>query len=264
MSDGMKENCTPGKRRASSMPQVVDVLRGRLVVLGERDQHVGVLRADRRRVAVRQIQAAVGQPDVVDDALDLRLRDDVADGRVDGVAQRRRLLDPRAGRRPQVQLELAAVDRREEILADPREQRERHAADAAGSRSRRRPRLRQAAARASSDRRRAGARSRRRAPRWMRTNGLRDTRRARAARAPSAGTSPSSAPASATARRTRASRTPPLRPSARTDSAPRRSGRTSARTRCRCRASRRTPAWRSARRRRGSPARAPCPARGAS
>ena len=39
--------------------------------------------------------------------------------RFDAIAERRRLLDARAGRRAHVQLELAGVDGREEVLADP-------------------------------------------------------------------------------------------------------------------------------------------------
>ena len=41
------------------------------------------------------------------------------------IAKRRRVFDPRAGRRAQVQLELAAVDAGEKILAHKRKQRER-------------------------------------------------------------------------------------------------------------------------------------------
>ena len=235
-----------------------------LMVLVERDQDVGVAGADRRRVAVGQVQAAVRQPDVVDDARRSPRPGSRRGSRFSTWSHRtRRLLDPRAGRRAQVQLELAAVDRREEILPDPRQQRERARRRPAGTppRTAARDRGRRPARRGS---RRAGARSRARCPAARATNGLRDRGVGRAARAPSAGTSPSSAPASATARTTRASRRRPPRPAARRGTGPRRSGRTSARRRCRCRASRRTPASRSARRRRGSPARAPCPARDAS
>ena len=69
-----------------------------------------------------------------------------------------------------------------------------------------------------------------------------------------ADTSPWSAPAFATADRTPASRTPRPRPAAQTDTAQRRSERTSARTRCRCTASKQTPERRSAARHPESPA----------
>ena len=53
----------------------------------------------------------------------------VAQDLVDLIADDRRLLDARAGRCADVQLELAAVDRREEVLPDPRQQHERDDAE---------------------------------------------------------------------------------------------------------------------------------------
>ena len=135
----------------------------------------------------------------------------------------RRLLDPRAGRRAQVQLELAAVDRREEILSDPRQQHERD--DARGAET----------TPANSRDARGSARACRGTPRAAATNAVVErvlhagrrnprcaSRRRAPADAPSAGTSPSSAPASARGRTRRASRRRPPPPAARTDTARRR------------------------------------------
>src|SRR5204863_169132 len=60
--------------------------------------------------------------DVVDDADDLVSGNDAANRLADVIAERRRLLDARAGRRSQVQLELSAVDAGEKVLADPAHQ----------------------------------------------------------------------------------------------------------------------------------------------
>ena len=113
MSAGMNENWTPGNSLTRRMPQVVHVVRGRAVILRQRHHDVGVAGADRRRVAVGQVEAAVGQADVVDDPAHLVVRHHLADHPFDAVAQDRRLLDAGAGRGAHVQLELAAVDRRE-------------------------------------------------------------------------------------------------------------------------------------------------------
>jgi hypothetical protein len=91
-------------------------------MLGERDQDVGVAGADRCGVAVGQVDAAIGQPDVVDDGDQLVAWDGGADHLIDLVAQPGGLLDAGTGAPPQVQLELAAVDLGEEILAQPRQQ----------------------------------------------------------------------------------------------------------------------------------------------
>ena len=76
MSAGMNEKWTPGNCSASSSRRSSDVVRGRPVLLAERDQDVGVAGPDRRRVRVGEVEPAVRQADVVDDAGDLAPRDD--------------------------------------------------------------------------------------------------------------------------------------------------------------------------------------------
>ncbi len=69
--------------------------------------------------------SAVGKSQIVDDVRHLTLRNHLADRRLDRVAQRRGFLDAGAGARAQVQLDLAAVDGREEILAESRQRSQR-------------------------------------------------------------------------------------------------------------------------------------------
>ena len=92
-----------------------------MMLLLQRNENIGITRADRGRRAVGRIDAAVRQPNVVDDAREFGGGDDLADVRLDRVAKCGCLLDaqPRAG--AQVQLDLARVHRREEVLTEPRQ-----------------------------------------------------------------------------------------------------------------------------------------------
>ena len=89
----------------------------------ERDQDHAVIDADRRAVAEGEIVVARRQADIVDDQLALVLRNDLADLVLDRLEDLLGLLDAGAGRRAHVQLDLAAVDDREEVAADEQEQR---------------------------------------------------------------------------------------------------------------------------------------------
>ena len=208
---------------------------------------------------------AVRQADVVDDAGQISFG-----GMISRIASStrsqsaRRLLDARAARRAQVQLELAAVDGREEVLADPRQQRERR--DAAQQEHRRRTRAVRAPQRSSSRviRRRAVRSNPTSKCACSRTSGL----RLRQVLARIFRMRPQQ---ELRHRRHQRARQQVGREHREHDrfghrheqiTRRRRSGRTSARTRCRCTASRRTPASQSAARRRESPLRSACPARG--
>src|SRR6185369_9882910 len=116
-------------------PQQAHELGGRPVPFLQREQDLAVERAERSGVAVRQIDPAVRNAQVVEDRLELVLWDQLADRRLDVVGDARRLLDPRAGRRAQVEPDLAGVDAREEVAPEERseaarEQAEREEADA--------------------------------------------------------------------------------------------------------------------------------------
>ena len=149
----------------------------------------------------------------------------LADRRLDLVAQPRRLLDAGADLGAHVQLDLAAVDGREEILAEERRQPERQPARRQGSR--RRSASGRASASASSraiaaaqplepvfEARAGSARSAVARRRGQRVAG-RPCVVMRLCRA--AGSSPVSAPACARGRTSRPARTPPPRPAAEQD-----------------------------------------------
>ena len=107
---------------------------------------IRIRRPDRRRGRIGKIQAGVGQPDVVDNRDHLARRNVLANGGIDVIAQRGRLLDARAGAGAHVNLELAGIDGGKEVLPQPRRQ-QRHRADRehAGRRSGRRRRNRHTA-----------------------------------------------------------------------------------------------------------------------
>src|SRR5258708_19498571 len=93
---------------------------------GERHHDVGVAWSDRRRRAVREIQSGIREADVGDDAGQLAAGNDLAERILDMIRKDRRLLDARAARRAQMQLELSAVDGRKKILTDPPREPERY------------------------------------------------------------------------------------------------------------------------------------------
>ena len=104
MSAGRNEKVTPGKAARKLLAQGFHKgVRGGFS-LPEGHQHVGVKDADRSCVLIGQIDAARGQADVVDDALDPIRRDDRTDFFLDlVVGDPRRLLDSRACLRSQVE-----------------------------------------------------------------------------------------------------------------------------------------------------------------
>src|SRR5581483_5818448 len=91
----------------------------------ERYEDVGVLRANRRRIAVGKIDSAVGQADVVDDAGKLPGRDVLPNFVFDAVAQRCCFFNASAGWSANMQREFAAVYSREKVLAQKGQKDER-------------------------------------------------------------------------------------------------------------------------------------------
>ena len=114
-----------GKLAVSFRPQRLNPLLRRVVILFERNQDVGVRRADHAAVVVSRVDAAVGQAHVVDDAVQFARRNLPADRLIDQIADARGLLDAGSGLGAEVQAELAVVAGREEILPKPRESRKR-------------------------------------------------------------------------------------------------------------------------------------------
>ena len=111
------------------LAQLADVFVGGAMLRLQVDQNVGVHGSDRRRGAVRHVDGAVRQADIIDDAGDFLRRNDALDGGLDQIAQARGLLDARAGLGAEVQIELAGVGGREEILAEPGNQQKNGRAD---------------------------------------------------------------------------------------------------------------------------------------
>ena len=90
----------------------------------EADQDVGILDADRTRIVVGHVDAADAETDVVGYAAQFTGRDNLVDRLADAVGQLGGLLDPCTGLRPHMDLDLTAIDGREEILSQIRGKRE--------------------------------------------------------------------------------------------------------------------------------------------
>ena len=88
----------------------------------ERDEDFRVGGPDGAVVAVRSIDAAVGQADVVDDAHEFARRNLAADALVDQIGEARCFLDAGAGSGAEMQVDLPVVAARKEVLAELREE----------------------------------------------------------------------------------------------------------------------------------------------
>src|SRR5258708_25468346 len=89
---------------------------------GNRDGRVAC--ADQAGGGVHEIDAAEGQPDVVENGVCLECREVAADGVLDEIDQPGGLLDARTGFGTQMEDELTAIGTAEEVLAYPRHQSE--------------------------------------------------------------------------------------------------------------------------------------------
>ena len=107
----------------------LDVVVGRRMVGLEADQDVGVADPDGAGIVVGHVDAGGREPDIAHDAAELVGRNDAVNGRSDPIGQAGRLLDPRSRRCPDMQLDLAAVDGREEVLAERGRKAERQDAE---------------------------------------------------------------------------------------------------------------------------------------
>ena len=117
------------KRRRQLLSERPDIVGGGAMVALQRDQDVRVGGADDAGGAVHPVDGAVGEPDVVEDHVDLAGGDLTPDGRLHEVGQARGLLDAGARLRPQVEGELSTVGIREEVLAQSRREQERGCTD---------------------------------------------------------------------------------------------------------------------------------------
>ena len=94
------------------------------MILLQADEGVAVFRPDRSGILVGHIDAAVRQPDVVDDVVELLRRDGPADDLLDEIELTRRLLDARAGLGAHMHQDLPGIHGGEKVLAQEREQAE--------------------------------------------------------------------------------------------------------------------------------------------
>src|SRR5579872_3771509 len=85
----------------------------------KRDENIGIGGADRRRIAVGEIDSAVRQSNVVDDAGHFGTRDVSVNRVLDFVAKKRGIFNAHPGGRSQMQFEAAGIDAGEEVLAQP-------------------------------------------------------------------------------------------------------------------------------------------------
>ena len=89
-------------------------------MFGKRHLDIGVGRSHGTGVRIRGVDSGVREADVIDDRDQFFLRNHLADGVVDPVALRGHVFNARAGARPHVQHELAAVHAGKEIFAKKR------------------------------------------------------------------------------------------------------------------------------------------------
>src|ERR1700683_1630012 len=100
-----------------------EVLGWRFVVRLKADKNLGIGSADCAVVAVRHVQTAVWEPDIIEHIGQLTRRDHLTDELIDLIALARRFLDAEAHSRAHVQANQSRVDAGEEIA--PQDENER-------------------------------------------------------------------------------------------------------------------------------------------
>ena len=125
MSAGWKFNVQSGKPLGQLLPQPGDIIGGGPVLRLERDENFTVGVADRAVVDVGADREGWRHAHVVEDHGPLVVGHDFADHVFDLAEDALGFLDPRAGRRPDVQSELAGIDRGKKVFAEPGSQQQR-------------------------------------------------------------------------------------------------------------------------------------------
>ena len=98
---------------------------GRRVVLFQRDENFSVHRSDRRRIAQRDIDAAIGQADIVEHRIDLIVAHDFADRAFDLGELALGFLNPGCRRGTHMQPHLTGVDLRKKVPSEQGKERQR-------------------------------------------------------------------------------------------------------------------------------------------
>jgi hypothetical protein len=115
---GLEEEFDAGEFFGKLAAEFLDIAVGGLVALLERDQDFAVERPDGAGIAVGQVDAAIGQAEIVEHRLQFITRNDGPHEFIDQIGEAGGLLDACAGRRPHVQADGGGVDAGKEILPD--------------------------------------------------------------------------------------------------------------------------------------------------
>ena len=113
----------PGNSRGKVFRKIADVIGRGVVLFVERNEDVGVGRADGSGCAVHVVELAVRQADIVGNARHLLTGNLAANRALDQIAKHRGVFDPRSGLGANVKDELTAIGVREEVLTKPWNQR---------------------------------------------------------------------------------------------------------------------------------------------
>ncbi len=105
------------------LPQLADIVCGRGMTVVERDHDHAVIDCDRRAVGERPVIGPRRNADIVDDQVEVLLRDDLTDLVLDRLKNLVGHLDAGARGRADMELDHAAIDRRVKIAADQDEHR---------------------------------------------------------------------------------------------------------------------------------------------
>ncbi len=119
---GLKEKLNAGEALRQLRAHFVDVVGGGAVLFIELDEDFAVGSAERAGVAVAEIDAAIGDAEIVENGLQFVRRDRLANGGVDLVGEARGFFDAKAGARAEVHADLAGVNFGEEVAAEDEEQ----------------------------------------------------------------------------------------------------------------------------------------------
>src|SRR5437879_2409927 len=119
---GQEREADPWKLFWKGQTTSVNVVVGGMVRGGKCDKNIGVRCADRSRIAVRKIDAAIGQTYVVNDVVGFARRNLLSNRPFNLVAKVGGFFDAHSGGRTKMELERSAVNAGKEVLAQPGDQ----------------------------------------------------------------------------------------------------------------------------------------------
>ena len=119
---GQKRECNARELLWKRQTKLVNVVVRGMVLGGQGHKNVGIRCANRSRITVGEIDAAVGQANVVNDALDFVRWNLPSNRLLDQIAQVGRFFNAHSGGSTQMKFESTAVNAGEEVAAQPRNQ----------------------------------------------------------------------------------------------------------------------------------------------